>query len=228
MGKHILLLHGALGSAAQWKPLEPLLHPSFIMHRFSFTGHGGLTIPDQISMQDLADQVKEYILKNIPADVSLTLFGYSMGGYAALLFAAQNNHIPLERIITLGTKLYWNVEVAKKEILMLDPEMIKEKIPAFALELEKRHHPSDWKLLLNKTAFMMEDLGAHQYLNDETFSQIAVPCKLMLGDKDKMVSLDETLNAFKAIKNASLSILPSTSHPIEKLNLQRLVFELEN
>lgn len=48
----------------------------------------------------------------------------------------------------------------------------------------------------------------------------------MLGDRDKMVTLDETVNAYKAIPGAALSVFPETPHPLEKVDVSRIVFEL--
>ncbi len=227
MGKHFILLHGALGSKNQLAGLENPLSDYGKIHSFNFTGHGGGSISSKMLMPHLTDQLSTFIKEVIPAGASLTVFGYSMGGYAALLLASQQI-CRMDQVITLGTKLKWNAEIAARETAMLDPRIISEKIPAFAAELERRHHPADWKQLLGKTADMMTDLGTQQYLRKETFERIQVLCKLMIGDKDKMVTLDETRDAVSQIKNASLSVLPSTPHPIEKVSLERLVFELNN
>lgn len=227
MGQSILLLHGALGSKEQLEPLKASLQTKNTVYSFNFIGHGGDEIPASLTMNDLVDQLHQYIIGNISSEDELTIFGYSMGGYAALLLASKQI-CKIDRIITLGTKLNWDTAIAEHEIKMLDPEMIEQKVPAFAKELKQRHHPGDWKLLLKRTAELMVDLGDKQYLNAETFAIIHCPCKLMLGDKDKMVTLDETRNAFNQIKNASLSVLPSTPHPIEKVDLKTLIFELAN
>jgi hypothetical protein len=41
----------------------------------------------------------------------------------------------------------------------------------------------------------------------------------MLGDRDQMVSLQETLDVYKALPQAQLAVLPNTPHPIEKVDL---------
>lgn len=225
MENHIILLHGALGSMAQFEELTKALSKDYHVHAFNFIGHGGDTIPEKMKMDDFVNQLESYIQQNISQNAGLTLFGYSMGGYASLLLASKNT-CKIDRIITLGTKLLWDEEMAAIELKMLDSNIIEVKLPDFAKELERRHHPADWKLLLKRTGEMMMDLGINQYLNDEIYLQIKVPCKLMIGDKDKMVTLDETVNAFKRISGASLSILPYTQHPIEKVKLERLVFEI--
>lgn len=227
MIKNLILLHGALGSEKQLEPLKNLLLEEYKTYSFNFWGHGGSEIPSSLRMPNLVEQLETFMNAFIPKEEELTIFGYSMGGYAALMLAAKNS-CKIDRIVTLGTKLYWDKEVAAKEIKMLDPNTIEEKIPVFAQELKNRHSPSDWKLLMNKTADLMIDLGEQQYLHNQALENIQCNCKLMIGDKDKMVTLDETIHAFKHIKGASLSVLPSTIHPIEKVNLDRLVFELKN
>lgn len=225
MENHIILLHGALGSMAQFEELTKALSKDYRVHAFNFIGHGGDTIPEKMKMDDFVNQLGTYIQQKITKNAGLTLFGYSMGGYAALLLASKNT-CKIDRIITLGTKLLWDEDMAAIELKMLDSNIIEVKLPDFARELERRHHPADWKLLLKRTGEMMMDLGKNNYLNEETYIQIKVPCKLMIGDNDKMVTMDETVSAFKKIKGASLSVLPSTQHPIEKVKLERLVFEI--
>ena len=54
-----------------------------------------------------------------------------MGGYVALQLANKHPKY-VQKIITLGTKFAWDKETAAKEVKMLNPEKIEEKIPAFA------------------------------------------------------------------------------------------------
>ncbi len=225
MGKSLILLHGALGSAEQLVHIKNSLGLHFTCFTFDFMGHGGTSIPDKILMPNLVNQLESFIKENIPAEDHLTVFGYSMGGYAALMLASRRLS-KIDRIITLGTKLAWSPDIAMKEVKMLNPNVIEEKVPAFAKELENRHQPQDWKLLLSKTIDMMTDLGVNQYLNDEVLNNISVPVKLMIGDRDKMSSLDETVDVFRKLKDVSISVLPSTPHPIDKVNMNRLIFEL--
>ena len=50
----------------------------------------------------------------------------------------------------------------------------------------------------------------------------------MLGDRDKMVTLDETVEVYKNLPQAQLAILPNTPHPIEKVNTDRLASEIKS
>ena len=98
-------------------------------------------------LDDLVQQVGELV----------HLFGYSMGGFIALLSAANGNK-KIHSITTLGTKMKWSPRIAENEVKQLNPELIEEKVPAFAKSLEERHG-DHWKDLMRRTADYMVLLG---------------------------------------------------------------------
>ena len=220
--QHLLLLHGAIGSKDQLQPLANVLQENFIIHTIDFSGHGGSAIPEAPFSIDLfATQALEYLDQNNVAEVNI--FGYSMGGYVAL-YLAKHHPNKLKKIITLGTKFYWDETIAAKEIKMLDPEIIQQKIPAFATQLKERHAPADWKGVLKKTRDLLEGLGNNSPLKSRHYLDILIPCLLLLGDRDKMITLEETIAIHKQLPNAQLGILPATPHPIEQMDIGLLAF----
>ena len=78
-----------------------------------------------------------------------------MGGYVALSAAIKAPR-RFSKIITLGTKFSWSPAEAKKEIQLLNPEIIQEKVPAFANRLSHIHGKEHWQNLMLKTAQMMK------------------------------------------------------------------------
>jgi esterase/lipase len=222
--QHLLLLHGAIGSGEQLIPLKEKLESNFIVHTLNFSGHGGIQMPETaFSIETFANDVLEYLHSNNIE--SINIFGYSMGGYVAM-WLAKHHPEKINRIITLATKFYWDKEVAAKETKMLVAETIETKIPAFATVLKQRHQPNDWKEVLNKTSSMLVNMGENNPLKLEDYASIYQPCLLMLGDKDKMVTLTETVDVFKQLPNAQLCVLPSTSHPIEQVDIEMLAFHV--
>lgn len=223
--KDILLLHGAIGSKKQLDPLTEILADQFKVHSINLPGHGGEAFPsNEFSMGVFADAVLKYLDEKSIEKISF--FGYSMGGYLALLFAKKYPQ-RVEKIITLATKFYWDEGIAAKEINMLQPDVIEEKLPAFAAELSKRHAPLNWKEQLMHTQELLKGLAANNELKTEDYAGIATPCLIMLGDRDKMVTLDETTAVFKSLPNASLAVLPNSSHPIEKVDVDLLKFYIQ-
>ncbi|MBI3134121.1 MAG: alpha/beta hydrolase [Bacteroidetes bacterium] len=222
--KSILLLHGALGAKSQLEPLKKLLQSTFDVHTLNFEGHGDRSTEKAYSMDLFAQNLKDYLdqhkLKNI------LVFGYSMGGYVALKLA-QKHPAYFEKIITLGTKFNWTPESAAAEVKMLDATKIQEKVPAFAQALSTLHTAIDWKIVLQKTAAMMLDLGNGKAMADTDFSAIQTTCYIGVGDRDAMVSREETEHVAGLIPNASFYLLENTIHPIDKLDFERVVKLIE-
>lgn len=216
----ILLLHGAIGSKAQLEPIASKLSEHYNVHSLNFTGHGGNPVQDiSFSIELFANDVLGYLNEKCLEPVSI--FGYSMGGYIAMYLA---KHWPqqINKIATLATKYHWSEEIAAKEVQMLDPGKLEAKAPSFAKTLEERHAPNDWKDVLSKTTAMMQALGKENALQPADYSTINNESLLMLGDRDKMVTLEETVNIYKILPNAQLAVLPGTAHPIEQVDIELL------
>ena len=220
--QHLLLLHGAIGAKDQLLPLGECLADDFYIHRLNFSGHGGEPMPDKPwSIQLFAQQVVTYLNNYVPAGEPVYLFGYSMGGYVGMYL---NRHYPgkLAKTVTLATKFHWDEPGATKEAQMLNPETILRKIPAFAEQLEKRHGTHEWKIVLVNTANMLLAMGKDNPLKPEDYEQIATPCLLLLGDRDKMVTPDETISIYKKLRAGQLSVLPATAHALEQADTKLL------
>lgn len=216
----IILLHGALGSKDTLQPLVQALEGAGQVLTSNFSGHGGAPFPSEpFTISLFAEEIRAFM--NAHAIEKANLFGYSMGGYAALYLAKYHPEL-VASVITLATKFYWDEQVAAKEVGMLNADKIKQKLPAFAAELEKRHQPNDWTLLLEKTKELLLGLGQQNALQVADYTSITTPALLLLGDRDKMVSLEETIAVYKALPNAQLGVLPGTPHPLDQVNVAML------
>jgi len=223
--QHLLLLHGAIGAKEQLLPLAEKLKPNYIVHALNFSGHGGEPMPTHFSIELFANDVLNYLDKN-NLD-SINIFGYSMGGYVAM-YLAKNHPSRINKVMTLATKFHWTEEIAEKEIKMLNPEKIQEKLPEFAKTLEGRNKPNDWKLALKETGKMMIALGKKNTLQLSDYETIGHQTLICIGDKDTMVTLEETIAVYRQLKNANFLVLPYTQHPIEKVDLERISSEIRN
>jgi pimeloyl-ACP methyl ester carboxylesterase len=222
--ENLLLLHGAIGSKEQLTSLAHHFNAHFNLHTLNFSGHGGSPFAEAFSIEQFSNDVLNYLNEN---DIDrISIFGYSMGGYVAMYFA---KFFPkrVNKIITLATKFLWTTEIAEKEIKLLNASKIMEKLPAFAELLKKLHHPNDWKIVLEKTASMMLGLGTNNCLTQTDYKEITTPTLIMIGDKDSMVTLEETIEVYGQLKNANLAVLSNTEHPLEKINMEKLAQEIK-
>ena len=224
--QQILLLHGAIGAANQLSLLQEELADSFSVYRLNFKGHGGSPYAAApFSIKLFAAEVIAFLDKKEIS--SIPVFGYSMGGYVAM-YLAKYHPEKINKIITLATKFNWDETIAANETKMLNAQKIETKLPEFAAALQKRHAPNDWKTVLEKTAAMLIEMGKDNPLKPEDYPAILHPVLLMLGDRDKMVTLDETVEVYKNLPKAQLTILPNTAHPIEMVDQARLAYEIRS
>lgn len=211
---------GAIGAASQLAELQQALSTSYTVHVLNFSGHGGLPLGNTVySIHTFANGVLDYLAQHNISKINI--LGYSMGGYVAM-YLAKNHPDRVNKIATLATKYNWDEAIAAKEIQMLNPEKIEQKLPSFADALAKRHAPENWKEVLARTAQMMLQMGADNPLKPADYTSIAHTCLILLGDKDKMVTLEETLAVYTALPNAQLGVLPNTPHPIEQVDVTLL------
>lgn len=207
----ILYLHGALGSAKDFERWD------LSNQALTFPGHGGMPFDADFSVAAFAHFLAEHLSE--PAH----LIGYSMGGYVAL-YTALHHPEKVKSVLTLATKFNWNKEQAAAEASLLNPEAMQAKQPEYYKRLCEKHG-NQTNLLLQKTSELLQDLGENPLLTKELFPEIKARVRICVGDRDKMVSISESLQVFSQIPNASFSVWPSTPHPIEKVNPELFSFE---
>jgi len=218
----LLLLHGAIGASDQLISLKEKLGKEFNIHLLNFSGHGGRAFGDNgFSIETFANEVMAFLQERGLDQPHV--FGYSMGGYVSMYLA---RYFPdrVGKVITLATKYHWDEATAMREMQMLDAAIIEKKVPAFATALKQRHQPNDWKEVLEKTKMMLGELGRGPVLAESDFAAIEHQVLLLLGDRDKMVTTDETYAVYRRLPQAALGILPHTQHPIEQTNIDALAF----
>jgi pimeloyl-ACP methyl ester carboxylesterase len=220
MANAIVCIHGALGAGAQLAPLVSQLNDlssnMLDVHAVELPGHGDTPLAnDAYQVEDFAASLKDYM--SARDLVGATVFGYSMGGYVALYMASEWPDL-VGGVITLGTKLVWSPEIAARETSRLDAATIRAKVPKFAETLEARHRGAGgWELVLERTASLMTRLGSEPTVDAHRMSRIRTRVRLMVGDRDNVVSVDETLNAARNMPSADACVLPSTPHPFEQV-----------
>jgi pimeloyl-ACP methyl ester carboxylesterase len=213
----LLLLHGALGSARQLQPLQALVGGVAI----DLSGHGSRAIPAHgIRFEDfIADIDRAFAAQGWG---QAHLFGYSMGGYAAMLYAARHPE-RVRSVVTLGTKYGWTEEGLQKELRMLDPEAMEQKVPAFAQALADAHGAGRWNEVVHAIAQSMRELAQQPLLTAEVCARIHCPVLLCVGEKDTTAIPEDTQRFARGVNGAEVFILPGTPHPFDRVDLEFLV-----
>jgi pimeloyl-ACP methyl ester carboxylesterase len=225
MQSPFLLLHGALGSAAQFDELRLYLPATQQVLALNFPGHGGLPTDTEFSIAHFAESMIAFLDQNqIP---KVQIFGYSMGGYVALYLTWKYPE-RVEQVTTLGTKFDWTPETAARETARLDPEKIAAKVPAFAQMLAERHAPADWQTVVRRTAELLHGLGNGQALELEAFQAITCPVRIGLGEEDNMVTREEAKAVAEWLPKGNFEVLPGVKHPFEQVDARQLAQWLQD
>ncbi len=221
--KPILLLHGALGCAADFAPLQAALNGRLPSVALDFPGHGQLAAsnPERFSIEEFAETINRYASGTQPLDI----FGYSMGGYVALYFAAVYPS-KVQRIFTLGTKMEWTPESGKREASRLNPQKILEKVPRFAAMLAQKHGPDHWEKNVQRTSQLLQALGDGALLHAESLGNISAGVCIARGAQDNMVSEEECLAAQQMIAQARYMSIPDQPHTFEQCNMDLIADHL--
>jgi pimeloyl-ACP methyl ester carboxylesterase len=214
----LLFLHGALGSGEQFRSCFREAIPEH-WHFPDLQGHGKRSEAGfPTTLESMAVDLEMWI--NQQGWTEVNVFGYSMGGYVALLLASRERN-PIRNITTLGTKMEWSPEIAARETSRLHPEIMEQKIPAFAERLAGLHG-SAWKDLVRQTAGWLEQLGATSPLKAASFARIQIPVRVCLGSKDNMVGEAESRSAAAAMPNAQFILLEYEPHVLEQVSERAL------
>jgi len=151
--------------------------------------------------------------------------GYSMGGHVGL-YLAKISPQRINKLFTLATKFLWTPETAAREAAFLDPDQILKKVPHFARVLEERHSVPGWKNVLERTRVMFLEQGKKNILPIDDLKGITHTVRVSVGDRDKTVSIEETVEVYRLLQQGELQIFPGIPHSFEQVPLSSLAHAL--
>ena len=217
----MLFLHGALGTSKDLAVLMGhMADKGYKTLTFDFSGHGQTSKwPEEFRIDLFARELEKYIKDHKLQDI--IVFGYSMGGYVGLYHAANFPDSPIKQIVTYGTKFNWSEKAVSREIIMLDPDHLKEKFPSYADSLMVKHGDR-WKTLLRSTAHMMQNLEKLDGLTREDLNEVNIPVTFILGDQDRIVGSEETHLTASWLHHGKVKTLTHSKHELERSNLKEL------
>ncbi|MBS1581518.1 MAG: alpha/beta hydrolase [Bacteroidetes bacterium] len=209
----LLLIHGALGNAEQLKPLAERLAPRAV-RCIELTGHGRSVIPAE-------GLSYEHFLSDIDAaranEGMVHLFGYSMGGYAALCYAARHPE-RVASVVTLGSKLLWDTAGLEALLQRLDADAIAKHVPKYAERLAADHGDPRWRYLVKATADLVSRDFHAPMLTPDVLARVECPVLICAGDQDDTALPADALRAAARMRDAGVLILPRTKHPVDRVD----------
>ena len=208
----IVVLHGAMGSAATMKPLVDELERYVDVRAINLPGHGGRPIPPRMSIPQLADDVLAQIGQG---DGTPTfVFGYSAGALVALRLArlfperfAGVSTLAAKYVFDKTTIAHWSYAASKERLNK--PEINRGPV------LAERHAPQDWTVLSDVICEMFEDWEVHPPVTVDELRSIAQPALMFCSDKDQLVSVEEARALGALVPTSRVVFFRGQSHPLE-------------
>lgn len=220
MERNIILLHGALGSSAGWHAVAGIWDGAESLLVPDLPGHGDSSpSASEASLAEMVSYLEKFIKENISG--GYVIIGYSMGGYIALKFASSQPE-NLKGIITIGTKFNWNPEIAD----IAAAHLTKENLNGIWEKLSEEHG-SNAENILETTQQILRSVGADP-LTKKDLSRINVPVKLLRGDRDNMVTHEETQLFASYIPDSETDLLVNQPHLLQKMDARVLKNVLKN
>ena len=105
MRTRVVLVHGSRLSSAQWAPQVPMLEPHVDVALVDLPGHG-TRAAEEFTLARCVEVIDEVVRDGSEAPV--VLVGHSLGGYAAMAYAAQHGSV-LSGLVLAGSGLFIRV-----------------------------------------------------------------------------------------------------------------------
>ena len=235
-GEPVILLHGFTGTHNTWEKMRSTLNRTFQTIAFDLPGHGQ-TLDGQVEMQAFCEDLQVFLDET--GISGCHLIGYSMGGRAALSFAAaypdQVKSLILESAspgLQSEDERVARCRQDEKLAAMLEREGVEafvgqwERLPLFATQQQL---PETVRRMIRDERLSQHAAGLAASLRHmgtgsqepvwEKLSVLDMPVLLLAGALDpKFVRLNTAMH--ETLPNSRLTVIPQAGHAIHVENPQ--------
>lgn len=217
----VVFLHGAAGCTLyETAPLMRRLESSFHVIGIDLSGHGASSFPPDgtLSLDVFAADVRAAL--DALDCASAHVFGFSLGGGAALHFA-QQNPARVERLALLQTTVEWTEPLADQMKQRLDLEALQDRSPDRVQQLRSLH--DDPERLFRSLRAFVEGLPDTSDALWEPIADVTAPTLVASVDHDPLFGPEVPLALCDHLPNARLAILPGEQHSLAEAPLASLL-----
>lgn len=228
-GKPLVLIHAfptdqRLFELAR-KELEDIFHDSYIFRVISIDlwgfGQSTATNGQAVTMQQYADEVNE--LLDYLEIKSTLIGGESMGGYVALAFLDKFPE-KVQGLILSGTQSIADNEETKAKREAIAKDVIEHGtenfINDFASQALSADAPQKTKLFLKHILEKQDKMALASALRgmalredtSKLLANTSIPVLILAGEKDAVISTEQSQNMHALAKKSRLVIIPNAGH----------------
>lgn len=215
-GEPLVLLHGGLDSNAAWGAEFDALAERFRVVAPERRGHGHTSdVEGPLTYRVMAEDTITFIESVIGSPVHLV--GWSDGAILGMMVARSRPDL-VRKLVLIGGAADLSAyvpEFIEATRLPADSEVYQPFRAIYGVV--SPDGPDHWPVVFSKLTDMWQS-EPHIPLSD--LGEISARTLVMVGDDD-LVSLEHTLELYRAIPDAELAVVPGTSHlaPLEKPDL---------
>lgn len=205
-----MLLHGGVyGYIDEFELFIEQLSQQYQVICIATRGHGKSAIGHtQFTYDQRADDAYK-VIRSITKD-SVTVLGFSEGGFAALKLAAIHPEL-VKKLITIGAGDLPKIPAGENRYEQYSPEsLMKYDAAFFKSRLALMPEPNRW----GESLAMLNKLYNTDFVSEETFKKIKCPTLIMAGDKDEYTATGNFVKCRNEITKAQLAIIAGCGHVV--------------
>ena len=217
-GETLVVLHGEYMTIDAWGEVVPELAKTRQVIALEVQGHGRTADVDRpLSYEQMADDVAA-LLRHLGIEQA-DIFGYSMGGAAALQVAIRHPEVVRKLVVASAS---YTSDGAHPELLEMIPTLTPEAFSGTPIEeeyLRLAPNPEDFPTLVAKLKRLDME---HFAWPPEKIRGIAAPTLIIVGDSDA-IRLEHAVAMFRllgggvmgdlaGLPKSRLAVLPGTTH----------------
>ncbi len=211
-GEPLILLHSGGMSGREWSPQIAALARHFWVITPDQLGHGQTPmIAEKLTIGDIGREVIE-LMDHLDIERA-HLVGSSMGGAVALWITVHDprrvNKLVLFRV---GYRKDANTYAGTRG--MADPEYWRSVgLHGWLSDLhQSQGGPDAWKTVIGRVSEALDPATSDHTHDLQVLERITQSTLIVVGDRDPVVPLEQALEMFRTIPDASLWVLPYASH----------------
>jgi pimeloyl-ACP methyl ester carboxylesterase len=203
-GQPIVLLHGGLfGSSVEYSDFINTFKQNYQVIAISTRGHGKSGLGNlPLTLEQRATDAMAVI--NAVTKDSVTVLGFSDGGYAAYKLAAMYPE-RVKKMVVIGAG---EIRPGLREFKFTAKQAIEMDKPFWEQQLKLMPEPNRVEDLFTQVANCYNNVT----VSKDLLSAIKCPVLVMAGDRDGGNPVERVVNAARFIPKSQIAIIPNTGH----------------
>lgn len=222
-GPPLVLMHGGMDSNVEWEQHAPVLAEHFRVLAPERRGHGHTPDIGPITYDLMAEDTIGFLDQMVGGPTDLV--GWSDGGIVGLIVAMRRPDL-VNKLVAISANFDYRglapEAVAQSEGMTADAEGMAYFRSNY--EAMSPDGPEHWPVVVEKIVRMF---ATEPTIDPKDLAAISAPT-LVIASDDDIMTLEHTVDLYRAIPNSQLAIVPGTSHALvlEKPDvIDRLILE---